>query len=765
MKKKLLFTVLLLALALTCLFTLTAGADAAEPALSIDYANLSFSDAVYLKYAVAAEGVNTSDVRLLVWREPDTNGYAAGTEDEVILPAYLDTIGGKQYIIFDYKNLSAKEMGDDVYVRAAVTVDGKTTVSPLNKFSVLQYANAVLGGNYSTSLKTLLTDMLSYGASAQAHFNYKTDRPVDGTWYTVTVTDGALSDGFTTGLYMAGDTLTLTPAPAPEGKIFSHWVNSAGEEQTLPITVPAQNETYTAVYVDAPKLAYMVNADGTTCTITGLGTITDTDIVIPEKIDGYTVTAIGERAFYGCKNLTSVTIGGGVTTIGTYAFGGTGITSVTIGSNVTSIGNSAFESCKNLTAITIPNSVKSIGNHAFNSCTALASVTFGNGVTTIGDSAFYGCAGLSSITIPYGVTIIDDFAFASCQGLTSVTIPDSVTSIGEYAFAWSENLTNIKFEGTVAQWSAISKGSYWDSGIPATAVACDDGAGCFTCVVVVDAAVAPTCSQTGLTEGKHCSACGVVLTAQEVVPATGNHSYGDWVTTKQPTTTEEGIKERACSCGATETQTIEKLIPKLAYAVNADGTTCTITGLGNVTDTNLVIPEEIDGYTVTAIGEGAFDGSLSLTSVTIGDSVTSIGEWAFSSCNISRVTIGNSVTSIGEWAFFGCSRLSSITIPDSVTSIGSYAFSGCASLTSVTIGNGVTSIGECAFGTCTYLRSVTIGDSVTSIGYDAFEGCTSLSSIQFKGTATQWNAITKGSNWDSHVPATQVVCKDGSMPI
>ena len=213
MKKKLLLSALLFALAFVCLFTVTTAAAENAPTLSIDYANLSFSDAVYIKYAVAAEGVNKSDVRLLVWREADANGYAYGTQDETILPAYLDTIGDKQYIIFDYKNIAAKEMGDDIYVRAAVTLDGKTTVSALNKFSVLQYANAVLGGNYATTLKNLMSDMLSYGASAQAHFKYKTDRPVDGTWYTVTVENGTLADGFAKGLYVKGEQITVT-APA-----------------------------------------------------------------------------------------------------------------------------------------------------------------------------------------------------------------------------------------------------------------------------------------------------------------------------------------------------------------------------------------------------------------------------------------------------------------------------------------------------------------------------------------------------------------------
>ena len=119
-----------------------------------------------------------------------------------------------------------------------------------------------------------------------------------------------------------------------------------------------------------------------------------------------------------------------------------------------------------------------------------------------------------------------------------------------------------------------------------------------------------------------------------------------------------------------------------------------------------------------------------ITSYTIGDSVTSIGEYAFYNCsNLTNITIPNSVTTIGEKAFYNCKSLTSITIPDSVTSISSFTFYGCSSLTSVNIGNGVTSIGEEAFYNCKSLTSITIPNSVTTIGEKAFYNCKSLTSI------------------------------------
>ncbi len=145
--------------------------------------------------------------------------------------------------------------------------------------------------------------------------------------------------------------------------------------------------------------------------------------------------SIGNLAFSGCSNLSSITIPNGVTIIGHGAFGiCSNLSSITIPNGVTSIGDSAFNSCSNLSSITIPNGVTRIGDYVFAFCSNLSSITIPNGVTSIGDYAFWSCSNLSSITIPNGVTSIGDSAFESCSNLSSITIPDSITSIGDSAF-------------------------------------------------------------------------------------------------------------------------------------------------------------------------------------------------------------------------------------------------------------------------------------------------------------------------------------------
>ena len=147
--------------------------------------------------------------------------------------------------------------------------------------------------------------------------------------------------------------------------------------------------------------------------------------------------------------------------------------------------------------------------------------------------------------------------------------------------------------------------------------------------------------------------------------------------------------------------------------------------IGRRSLTSLVIPDS-----VTNIGDYAFSGCSSLSSVVIPDRVTSIGDCAFENCSsLTDIVIPDGVTSIGDCAFEGCRSLTDIVIPDGVTSIGDCAFEGCRSLTDIVIPDGVTSIGDCAFENCFSLTGIVIPDSVTGIGKFAFSGCSSLSSV------------------------------------
>lgn len=233
------------------------------------------------------------------------------------------------------------------------------------------------------------------------------------------------------------------------------------------------------------------------------------EVSIPEEVvyngDTYSVTSIGDGAFYGCSNLTSVNIPSSVKSVGKAAFHNTewwnsqldglvyidcyllgykgektignieikegtkvignfafyncsNLTSITIPNSVTNIGEGAFFGCRGLTSITLPNSITNIESCTFYACSSLANVNIPSSVTSIGESAFSSCSSLTNITIPNSVKSIGDGAFQECKNLTNITLPNSVTSIGNYMFRYCSSLTNVDIPGSVKSigWRAFS---------------------------------------------------------------------------------------------------------------------------------------------------------------------------------------------------------------------------------------------------------------------------------------------------------------------
>ena len=767
MKKRIL-SIITIMLALTlcvCAIGFSAGAEeSATPSVSIDKFNLVFDDNVYLKYAVKFDGIddsaiNSSNIGMLYFTTPQSE-YIEGNESFSSGVVGFTTISDQKYYTFEYRHITAKQMTDYIYSVAYIDVDGVRYYSSPAKYSVLEYAYSKLGktGEASTSetFKAMLESMLEYGANAQKHFNHNTERLANEDYYLIEVIGGTLEDGFTKGLYHNGETATLT-APETSGElVFAGWENDDGEiissDNPAAIDEFSKNASYTAIYQEDVKyskgLEYTANSDGT-CSVTGMGTCTDTEVIIPSIAPtgdvvtsiGYKafanqssiisviipdgVTQIGSKAFYECDNLAKITLGTGLTSIGNNAFGccpclkgvyisdiaawcnisfteynqnpvffaknlylnGELIKELIIPDGVTAIPNHAFEYQSSITNVTIPDSVTAIGNYAFYECSSINSVTIGNNVTRIGDSAFSCCDNLSNIAIPNSVTTIGSEAFYGCA-FTNIVIGNGITSIGYRAFYYCNRLSNLYYTGTDVEWNNISIDN----------------------------------DNRELTNATHYYYSKTVPTIE------GNFwHYVDGEPAPWP--------EYAAPIYS----------QGLEYTSNGNGT-CFISGMGSCVDSNVIIPSTSPtGDIVVAIGYKAFSSQRNIKSVIIPEGVTSISSYAFSRCSsLEIVTIPRGVVEMLDYSFSYCSSLTTITIPDGVTKIGAFAFEACSSLESITIPDSVTYLGNCAFHSCSNLKNFSLGNSVTSIKKDTFALCSSLTNIIIPDNVT---SIGDGAFW------------------
>ena len=350
--------------------------------------------------------------------------------------------------------------------------------------------------------------------------------------------------------------------------------------------------------------------------------------------------------------------------------------------------------------------VESIGPYAFNGCSRLTGIVIPNSVTSIGKLAFKGCTNLTCINIPSSVTYIGNRGFEDCTGLIDITIPNSVTDMGSSAFSGCSGLNSAIIGNSV---TCINDSTFCNCislsniDIPNSVISIGNQA-FVGCDGLTNIDISNYVTSIGRQAFARCSNLSSVAIGSSV-SSISNNAFDDCQSLATITVDSGNMTyDSRDNCNAlieTESNTLFL------------GCKCsTIPG------------------TVTSIGDYAFSTCRGLTSITIPNSVTRIGDNAFSWCNnLTHIDIPNSVTSIGNDAFYSCSGLTSVTIPNSVTSIGNRAFYRCSSLTSIDCPNSVTSIGDEAFSDCRSLTSVTIPNSVSSIGYRAFSNCTRLKDV------------------------------------
>ena len=429
------------------------------------------------------------------------------------------------------------------------------------------------------------------------------------------------------------------------------------------------------------------------------------------KDDGTYAVGIGEATYLSKIEIPATYNGRAVTEIG--AFSGRALKEIVIPDSVTTIGERAFVYCESLESVTLGSGIQSIGSEAFPYTAALSSlyikdlaawcrIAFEGPLSTPSVEKLYLNGTLvTDLVIPEGVTEIGDYAFAGFTGLSTVTLPDSVTSIGSYAFKECSDLTSVV--------------------IPESVTEIGDYAFAYSAALTVyaEAAEKPAgwSDKFSFAEGYP----SVVWSCRSNEVASDGYIYA----------TIDGIRyalRQGEATVAAQPQSIKAA--DIPASVTYRGLTYAVTSIGDDAFSGSSLASVSLPDSIVSIGRDAFSHCTDLASIALPTSLESIGEYAFYNARaLTSVTLPAGITSIAQFTFSNCTKLTSVTLPDGLESIGDYAFADCNSLASLSLPSGLKSIGEYAFRSCWELPSVTLPDGITHVRRYAFSRCTKLASV------------------------------------
>ena len=744
-----------------------------EPQITLVGANVSLKDSVNIVYAAAVKGYDYTKykTKLLVWKTPQAE-YTKKNCDVVVDSSYHDTIASYSCDMF-YYGMPAKNIVDQLYVRAYVEIDGKEYYSGTTKYSLLEYLYDQLAKSGLTEYqKRMYEAVLKYGGRAQDLFDYLRNRRADDTFYSIHVENGTFADGFTRGMFLENEEVVMKANAAPEGKKFAYWQDMngiiLGYDEVLTVKATSAN-TYTAVFVNKITVAEQLHLKASVAYNDDISAVNLPDIIEIKDDAGKTTSSIkvtwdktrfvkgqiGDQVLTATPadeeskaklgdNVVTMTV-----TVMPYTFevdtvtGNYHITKycgseakVSIpeeyrGKPVDTINALAFNAVLSMTELYIPDTITKIEKNAFNACNNIETIR----IPFIGDSKTSYNSGIKKANTLFGYIFgAESYETQKAyvpMNLHKVIISDEVVNIQSYAFYGCKQITEIILP------NALECIGY-------------DGNSMSTSYNV-------SFAYTGITS----------LYLPQTVKDLGGDSF---------------LGTNINKVEVSDLNTFLKVLSHSSFGGNADlyangqlvtevnipeGTTYLGRNLSGVKSLKKVtIPDSLkDGYGCfencrnleEVIFKGTpqinemwetFSGCISLKSVHIPASVTYFTNQPFEGCNFESVYYdgtfedwckidfgysGQSPMPYTERFYYkkenGYEELIDAVIPETITQINTGVFSGYKALRSVTLHEGITAIANSAFSNCKNLSSIVLPSQLRFIGECAFWDCKSLYSI------------------------------------
>lgn len=759
-----------------------------EPQITLVGANVSLKDSVNIVYAAAVKGYDYTKykTKLIVWKTPQKDYTIENAlkiieknkdktdkseiECVIVDSSYHATLGSYSCDMF-YYGMPAKNIVDQLYVKAYVEIDGKEYYSDTTKYSLLEYLYDQLSKSGLTEYqKRMYEIILKYGGRAQDLFNYFRNRRADDTFYSIHVENGTFADGFTRGMFLENEEVVMKANAAPEGKKFAYWQDMngiiLGYEEVLTVKATSAN-TYTAVFVNKITVAEQLHLKASVAYNDDISAANLPD-VINIKDDAGNITSsikvtwdktqfvkgqIGEqvltatpadeesKALLG-NNTVTMTV-----TVMPYTFevdtvtGNYHITKycgseakVSIpeeyrGKPVDTINALAFNAALSMTELYIPDTITKIEKNAFNACNNIETIRIPfTGESLTADS--YSNQGKGIFGYIFGTDSYEMQKAYVPVNLHKVIISDQVKTIPSYAFYGCKQITNIDLPTLLEEIGS----SYTTAG--------------------------SSFAYTGITN---------IYLPQTVKLLKNRLFYGDSIEKVEVPDLNTFLQISSTSSfgGNANLYANGKLITEVTIPNGMTIFTAILSGISSLK--KVTVPdsvtwishnqgafedcknlEEVIFEGTSQIKEmwGTFKGCSSLKSVHIPASVTDFKNQSFDGCNLESVYYGGTFE---DWCkidfeyanqspmpytekFYykkenGYEELIDAVIPESITQTNAGVLSGYKALRSVALHEGVTAIAKEAFKNCVNLSSIKLPSQLRFIGEQAFYGCKSLYSI------------------------------------